>query len=427
VHIPVDVLAQVGSADFDWPVPALREPLVTALIRGLPKPLRRNFVPAPDTARAVLANLTPGAEPLIDGLQRELHRLSGVLVPREEFSFDRVPAHLRPTFAIEDGTRTVLARGKDLDQLRAKLTEPARAAIAAAIGGGIERDGLRAWPADLVLARVIERTVAGNTVLGYPALVAAADGSVGVRVLSTEAQQQVAMQAGTRQLLRLAVSSPARELVRSLSTARRLTLTANPDGGLGGLVEDCIDAATDDLVAQAGGPAWDATGFATLSGAVSAGLPRRAAQVLELAERVMAAALATRSALPTPPSAALAPAVADVVGVLDGLLGAGFVTRTGAARLPDLIRYVTAEQRRLERLPREVDVDAARMARVQAVVEAYTKLVAALPAARAGATDVTDIGWQIQELRVSLFAQQLGTPRPVSEQRIYRAIDAVTP
>ena len=103
------------------------------------------------------------------------------------------------------------------------------------------------------------------------------------------------------------------------------------------------------------------------------------------------------------------------------------LTDDGAARLPDLIRYVTAEQRRLERLPREVDVDAARMARVQAVVEAYAKLVAALPAARAGAPDVTDIGWQIQELRVSLFAQQLGTPRPVSEQRIYRAIDAVTP
>jgi ATP-dependent helicase HrpA len=109
------------------------------------------------------------------------------------------------------------------------------------------------------------------------------------------------------------------------------------------------------------------------------------------------------------------------------LLPAGFVARAGRDRLPDLARYLTAVERRLEQLPRDVDTDRARMHRVRAVTEVYDKLVAALPASRVAADDIVAIGWQLEEFRVSLWAQQLGTPRPVSEQRIYRAIDAVTP
>jgi len=263
-------------------------------------------------------------------------------------------------------------------------------------------------------------------VLGYPALVDDGD-SVAVRVLSTPAQQQAAMVLGTRRLLRLNVTSPARELVRGLSTQRRLTLTANPDGGLVGVIEDCIDAAIDDLVAEGGGPAWDAAGFSALAGSVGRGLAGRSSQILTAADRVLAVALQLRAELPVRPSPALAPAVADIAAVLAELVGPGFIARSGRARLPDLVRYLSAQLRRLERLPREIDVDAARMARVQAVRQAYADLIAALPAPRAAAADVVDIGWQIQELRVSLYAQQLGTPRPVSEQRIYRAIDAITP
>ena len=81
VEVPLSTLNRVRPDGFDWQVPALREELVTALIRSLPKPLRRNFVPAPDVAKAVLAHLEPGAEPLVEALARELRRVSGADVP----------------------------------------------------------------------------------------------------------------------------------------------------------------------------------------------------------------------------------------------------------------------------------------------------------------------------------------------------------
>ena len=125
VHVPVEVLARLGGDEFAWQVPALREELVTALIRSLPKDLRRNFVPAPDTARAVLAAIDPGPEPLLEALQRELRRRTGVLVPIDAFDLDKLPAHLRVTFAVESADGTEVARGKDLDDLQTRLAAPA--------------------------------------------------------------------------------------------------------------------------------------------------------------------------------------------------------------------------------------------------------------------------------------------------------------
>jgi len=142
---------------------------------------------------------------------------------------------------------------------------------------------------------------------------------------------------------------------------------------------------------------------------------------------VLAAANEARVALPAQPSAAQAESIADIRAQLDRLLPPGFVTATGAAHLGDLTRYLTAITRRLDRLPQGVNADRDRMARVNAVQEVYDELRQALWPLRAAADDVADIGRMIEELRVSLWAQQLGTARPVSEQRIYRAIDAITP
>ena len=127
--------------------------------------------------------------------------------------------------------------------------------------------------------------------------------------------------------------------------------------------------------------------------------------------------------LPDKPTAAQTDAVDDIRAQLERLLPTGFVTATGRAHLGDLARYLTAIQRRLERLPHGIEADRQRMQQVHEVEDAYDDLVRALPSGRQDSTAVRDIAWQIEELRVSLWAQQLGTPRPVSEQRIYRAID----
>lgn len=421
VHVPVEVLARLGGDEFAWQVPALREELITALIRSLPKALRRNFVPAPDTARAVLAAIMPGAEPLLEAVQRELHRRTGVLVPIDAFDLGKLPPHLRVTFAVEGADGTELARGKDLDALQHELAVPVRRAVADAVADGLDRTGLRAWPDDLeALPRTVENTVGGHAVRGYPALVDAGE-TVDLHVFPTAAEQLASMGPGTRRLLRLAVPSPVKAVERQLSPRTKLVLGTNPDGSLQALLDDCADAATDMLTPA---PVWTRDGFAALRDRVAADLVSTTAGIVARVEKVLSVAHDVEVALPSNPSVAQADAVADIRAQLDRLLPRGFVATTGAAHLSDLSRYLLAIGRRLERLPHAPAADRERMDRVHAVEAAYDELLRALSPARAGGADIRDIGRQIEELRVSLWAQQLGTPRPVSEQRIYRAIDA---
>ncbi|HJT93736.1 MAG TPA: ATP-dependent RNA helicase HrpA, partial [Mycobacterium sp.] len=423
VHVPVEVLARLGGNEFAWQIPALREELVTALIRSLPKELRRNFVPAPDTARAVLASLEPGDEPLLEGLQRELRRRTGVLVPIDAFDLGKLPSHLRVTFAVESPDGTEVARGKDLDPLQQQLAAPARKAVADAVAGELERTGLRTWPDDLdELPRSIERTSGSHAVRGFPALV---DGgaAVDLRVFATQAEQDAAMGPGSRRLLRLSVPSPVKAVERALDPRTRLVLGTNPDGSLSALIDDCADAAATVL---APGPAWTRGEFDGLRDRVAGALVPTTLDVVARVEKALAAAHDVELALPSEPSAAQAEAIADIRAQLGRLLPKGFVTATGPARLADVTRYLTAIGRRLDRLPHGIAADRERMQQVRAVQDAYDQLLQALSRGRAAAADVRDIGWMIEELRVSLWAQQLGTARPVSEQRIYRAIDAVT-
>ncbi|KGI70380.1 ATP-dependent RNA helicase HrpA [Mycolicibacterium rufum] len=422
VHVPVDVLARLGGDDFAWQVPALREELLTALIRSLPKDLRRNFVPAPDTARALLASITPDSGPLLDAVQRELRRRTGILVPIDAFDLEKIPPHLRVTFAVEGGDGSVVARGKDLGALQRTLAAPARDAVAAA-AGDLERTGLRGWPDIDELPRVVERQGAsGHTVRGYPALVDNGS-SVAVRVFPTEAEQALAAPAGTRRLVRLAGPSVTKAVEKALDTRTRLTLGTNPDGSLTALVEDCADAAMQVLVPQ---PVWRRTDFELARARAAEALVPTTLDVLRRAGSVIAALHDVHLALPERPSAAQADAVADIRAQLSRLMPPGFVAAAGAPRLADLTRYLTAVNRRLDRLPHGLGADRERMDRVAAVRAAYDDVVSALSPARAAADDVRDIAWMIEELRVSLWAQQLGTPRPVSEQRIYRALDALS-
>ncbi|GAB5899578.1 ATP-dependent RNA helicase HrpA [Mycolicibacterium mageritense] len=422
VHVPVGVLARLGGDGFAWQVPALREELVTALIKSLPKDLRRNFVPAPDTARAILGDLDPTAGSLLDEVQRELRRRSGILVPIDAFDLDKIPNHLRMTFAVEAADGREVARGKDIDALREQLSVPVAQAVAAAVAGELERTGLRSWPDDLdELPRTVENVSGGHTVRGYPAFVDTGK-AVDIKVFANPAEQAAAMRPGLRRLLRLTVPSPVKAIERGLGTRTRLALNANPDGTLAALLDDCADAAADLMVPK---PVWTRAAFADLVQRAGKELGPTTQAAVSRVEKVLAASHEVRVALPDKPSPAQADAVADIRSQLDRLLPKGFVTATGVGRLNDLTRYLTAIARRLDRLPHALGADRDRMSRVHAVEDAYDELVQALSPVRASADDVRDIAWQIEELRVSLWAQQLGTPRPVSEQRIYKAIDAV--
>ncbi len=420
VDIPLPMLNQVTAENFDWQVPGLREELVIALIRSLPKAIRRNFVPVPDVARAALAGITPGAEPLLDALTRELRRLTGVTVPRDAWELDRLPAHLRVTFRVVDEHHQPVAEGKDLPTLQRQLRAEVRQVMAAA-APNVERQGLREWSIG-TLPRTIEQNRAGYVVTGYPALVDEGE-SVGVRIFETEADQQAAMGAGTRRLLRLNLTSPAKFLQGRLSNEAKLALSRNPHRSAVELLDDAAGAAIDKLVADAGGPAWDAGGFATLRDKVRADLVEAVLEVIGRVQRTLSAAYAVEQRLARTNSLSLVAALADIRGQLSSLVYPGFVTKTGWARLADLPRYLTAIERRLDRLPQNPQRDRELQARVEQVRKEYDELLAGLPPGRRDDPAIRQIRWMIEELRVNLFAQALGTPYPVSEQRIYRAMD----
>ncbi|MGE0217976.1 ATP-dependent RNA helicase HrpA [Mycolicibacterium sp.] len=424
VHVPVDVLARLGGDEFAWQVPALREELLTALIKSLPKNLRRSFVPAPDTARALMAAISPDSGPLLEAVQRELRRRTGILVPIDAFDLDKLPPHLRVTFAVESTDGTVVAKGKSLGRLQDQLAGQARRAVAATVATGLERTGLRDWPEDLdELPQVVEGAAsAGHAVRGYPAFVDRGTG-VDIGVFATGAEQRAAAGPGSRRLLRLAGPSITKPVERSLDPRTKLVLGNNPDGSLAALLEDCADSAVAALVPV---PVWTRAEFAVARTRLADRLVPTTLDVVRRVRAVLAALHEVQVALPDTPTPAQADAVADIRAQLAGLVPAGFVARAGAQRLADLTRYLTAVSRRLDRLPHALGADRDRMQRVAAVQQAYDDVVAALSPARAAAADVRDIGWMIEELRVSLWAQQLGTARPVSEQRIYRALDALT-
>ena len=326
------------------------------------------------------------------------------------------------TFAVESPDGSEVARGKDLTALQTTLAGTTQRAVTEAVAGDWEQRGIRSWPEDLdELPRSVERVVDGHLVRGFPGL-ADAGSAVDVRVFATEADRDAAMRPGLRRLLRLAVPSPVKALEKKLDMRTRLMLGSNPDGSLGALLEDCADAAIDALARE---PVWTRADFAALRQRVLSGLPPATTEILGRVQKVLAALREVEVAVPATPPPAQADAIADIRAQLAALTAKGFVAAAGSARMGDLARYLTAISRRLERLPHAVAADRERMARIGAVQDAYDELLRAISPTRAGGDDVREIAWMIQEFRVSLWAQQLGTPKPVSEQRIYRAIDDV--
>jgi ATP-dependent helicase HrpA len=421
-RIPVEQLAHVRAVGFDWLVPGMREELAAAFIKTLPKTLRRAVVPAPDFASAALRALTPRAEPLRTGLSRELSRLGSVTITTEDLSPAALPDHLRMTFAAVDQAGTVLAKNKSLQQLKAQLAEQVSASVARATAGA-ERAPATVWTSESLgsVAPTVSREVAGQTVTGYPALVPEGEG-VAVRVLSSPGEQAAAMRAGVRTLLLAAIPTSTRAVTAGLPARDRLALSQNPDGSLDKLVEDCRVAAADELIAKAGGPVRTPEEFDKLVAAVRPQLSTAVVALIRTVVPVLAAAQQARAALADTLETDIAD---DVRQQLEDLLFPGFVAEWGRVRLREVPRYLLAAAQRLESLPGSAVRDRQAMVEVDRMLAAYDKLVNALPPGRKNAREVTEIWWMIEELRVSLFAQKLGTPYPVSAKRIEKAISTI--
>ncbi|HET6210150.1 MAG TPA: ATP-dependent RNA helicase HrpA, partial [Jatrophihabitans sp.] len=428
VAIPLPLLNEAAAAQLDWQVPGLRTELITALLRTLPKPVRRSVVPIPETAATLAAALAdalgalpPGATArLTDALSLELGR-RGIDVPADAWQPDRLPDHLRPTYQVLDPAGAVLGQDKDLAALRARFA-PAVAATLHSVTADLARDRLADWDFD-ELPRTVRRQLAGNTLTGYPAL-ADEDGTVAIRVFDNPLAQQRSHRAGTRRLLINTLPSPVKQLIRGLDQRQRLTLSRAPHGSPGALLADCIAAAVDAGLRAAGGPVWRRADFQSLRQRVGAELMGTAAGLLRVVEQLIAARQDVEVLLAEPAGPALRTVQAEVRQQLDELIYPGFVLDTGAGQLPQLRRYLQAMARRLTDAPANPERDRNRQAQVEVALRDLAELRVKL-ADRADQDRLAELRWMIEEFRVSLFAQQLGTAHPVSIRRIQSAMDDV--
>jgi ATP-dependent helicase HrpA len=443
VHVPLVLLPRVTSAGIDWHVPGHRLELVTSLIRSLPKAVRRELSPAHERAREALDGVGPADGPLVEVLARRLRALAGVPVAPADLDLDRLPRHLRMRFAVEDTEGRVVAVGRDIDALASLMADRAQRAIAAVVPRHLERRGLTGWP-EGGLPRTVTAEVDDVEVFGYPALYDEG-ATVAVRIATTPATQQRWMWAGTRRLLTLAVPKAATEARRrvrddlrvsaglkasALADLAQLSPGAGAGGSALGLAEpgavatDCVAAAADRLITARGGPAWDDEAYHRLEAAARDRLVPLAVAAAGQAAAIVAAAARLADRLRRAP-AGHTEAMADMRSQLGDLVYPGFVAATGLARLPDLARYLEAIRVRLGKRRDRPDRDRELMATVRSLEDAYAEAVEALPPARRSDDDVVEARWLLEELRVSLFAQTLGTPTAVSPQRLARAIAAL--
>ncbi|MEO5779492.1 MAG: ATP-dependent RNA helicase HrpA [Arthrobacter oryzae] len=467
-EIPVLFLNQLEDAAFRWLIPGQRVELITALIKSLPKQVRKNFVPAPDVARQAVAALDAGFDPAADELEPSLElvlrRIRGQVIPPGSWNWDAVPAHLRVSFRVVDSLGKVIDEGKDLGGLQERLAPATRRAIAESLGatpsttapksktsgksaargadsrdaagslagatasrpaagpgGFAEQSGLTGWSFGTV-QRQVQGIVAGHTVTGFPALVDEGS-SVALRLFQTGSEQEQAMRAGVIRLLALKVPPPDRYVLEHLNNTEKLTFSQNPHGSVSALIADCSLAAIDKLTPAA--LPWDEASFQELYENVRAELIDTVFTVTAVVERILASTRRIEKQLKGTTSLALISALNDVRSQLEQLVFPGFVARTGYAQLSQLPRYLAAIEKRLEKLPGNVQRDAQHMAAVQAIEDDYDDAVSALLPGRRAGTELTRVRWMIEELRVSLFAVELGTAYSVSEKRIRAALNKV--
>jgi len=423
VHIPLPLLNQVEMTGFDWQIPGLREELVIALIKSLPKSYRRNFVPAPNYAQAFLGRAVPLEKPLLETLIYELRRMTGVTVEAEHWHWEQIPSHLKMTFRVVDENGKKIAESMNLDELKFSLKDRVQESISAVADDGIEQSGLHIW-SFAELPQCYEQKQRGFSVKAFPAIVDEKD-AVGIKLFETEFEQAVAMQQGLRRLLLLNVPSPIKYLHEKLPNKAKLGLYFTPFGRVLDLIDDCIACAVDKLIADFGGFVWNEEGFDKLRDFVRENLNEVTVDIAQKVEQILTLTHQLNQRLKGKMDFTMAFALSDMKSQIAGLIYQGFVQKSGYARLPDLLRYLQAIDKRMDKLAQDVNRDRAAMLRVEQVQQAYQQLLAKLPKSKPISDEVAEIRYMIEELRVSLFAQQLGTKYQVSDKRVLNLINKI--
>jgi ATP-dependent helicase HrpA len=425
VQVPIALLARLDPAGFDWQVPGFREELVTALLKSLPKAIRRNVVPANDWARRLLAELPDSSDgrSLRAALAATITRLTYVPVAVTDFDESRIPSHLRMSFAVIDERTRTVASGTDLRALQEQLASTVRESVARASvtpRNNLERAGLTAWDFD-ELPRTLDTKQGGNTIRAYPALVD--DGaSVAIRLMTTPDDQAREQRRGVRRMLLLAIPSPVSYVQDHLTQAEKLTLAQSPYHTTAELFADCMAVCIDAVVASR--EIWTRAEFEVVRNEISTTIMDSLFQAVSLLTKVISAARDAEKAIKAASNIALLSPLADAREQLSALVYPDFASETGLTQMRRLPVYLAGIVHRIGKLGENLGRDRVWMTEVQTATARYELAGGRLPLTPDSAVSIVRARWLLEELRLSLFAQHLGTAEPVSLQRIVRVLSS---
>jgi ATP-dependent helicase HrpA len=415
--VPLALLNQVSDERLTWLVPGLVREKVTLDLKALPKALRNRLVPLPDAVTAFLEAVPFGEGALGEALRAWVRQRLGETVPADAFDAVELPAHLVMNVRVIDAGGAELGEGRDLAKLRADLGEAAQLSFAAA-GPGFERGDIRQWDFG-ALPETLTVTRKGQRLTGYPALVDEGD-TVALRLLDTRDAADAATRAGVLRLMR-------RELKDALAryekappgfqpAALQLRTTIAPDRLQADVLAAIVDRAFvgDDPLPR------DAGAFAAQVKRARTRLPAVAEGGFRLLATIAAAHAALSQRLAAAPTAS-SRLVAELRSQRDALVHPGFFAATPWVQLAHLPRYLQALERRLAKQAAHPDRDARHAAQVAAWWSRYRERAEQDRTAGRLTPGLADFRWLLEELRVSLFAQELRTPTPVSFKRVERA------
>ncbi|WP_286978617.1 ATP-dependent RNA helicase HrpA [Pseudomonas sp.] len=417
VRVPAPLLPQLQPERLEWLVPGLLEAKCMALVRGLPKALRKNFVPVPDFVAAALSKITFGEGSLPQSLGRELQRMTGARVPDEAWaeSAGAVESHLRMNIEVVDTRGKLLGEGRDLAELTARFSEASQAALA------IPQSKTADKPIEAKgFAEVAEKTqhqVAGLTMTVYPALVEEAC-SVKEGRFSTAAEAEFQHRRALQRLLLQQLAEPAKFLRGKLPGLTELGLLYRELGRVDALVEDILLASLDSCMLEGQQPL-------PRDGAALAALASKRGDWVEHAERLARLVLeilklyhSLQKRFKGKIDLAQAIALNDIKQQLANLVYPGFVRETPAVWLKELPRYLRAIEQRLDKLGSQVQRDRVWSGELAQCWQQYIARLAKHLQEGKRDEQLLLYRWMLEEYRVSLFAQQLGTKIPVSDKRL---------
>ncbi len=414
--VPLAAVNQVDPNRVDWLVPGLRAERMAALLKSLPKALRRNFVPVPNYVRALLEVIESDARSLVGAMTEHLQRMTGARIAEAAWNFDAVPPHLRMRFQVVDADGKVLVVGRDWAAIQAQLRGEAQHHFAALPTPEFERERLRDWdfgalPAEVSFVRNDIR------LRGYPALVAETDGTLALRVLDAPARAKAATHAGLRRLIGWRLGPAFKPLARDLPQFQRMLLHYLGLGTQEQLREDLLNAILDRAFLADETLPRDRMAFDRLFEHGKTRLPAVRKEVCETADTILAAYHEVRRAL-TDESPVWVEALTDIREQLTRLIYPGFLSQTPPEWLPHLPRYLRAITLRLQKLRQAPDRDRQRRGDILRLWAGCQRRLAEDAQRERHDPELIRFRWLLEELRVSQFAQELKTIAPVSVKRL---------